>query len=281
MSAYLQLFRLKIAFMVTASAAMGYILVAGKGSAASFLSLAGVFYLSSGASVLNQIQERSLDARMERTRLRPLPTGRISVTGAGTAAMVLIGVGLTVLALASFRAAGFGLAALIWYNGVYTLLKRSTPFAAVPGALVGALPPVIGWILGGGAVFDRQIGAIALFFFIWQVPHFWLFLVNNGPDYEQAGLPALTSTFSRAQLKRITFIWMLATAVCCLLLPMFGSAGSTPVRLALICAAGRLVWIGAAMLRGDAFHLTAPLSFKEINRYAMVVMALIALDTLF
>lgn len=281
MSAYLQLFRLKIALMVAASAAMGYLLAAGERSAASFLPLAGVFFLSSGASVLNQIQERSLDARMERTRLRPLPAGRIPLNRAWAAAVMLIAVGLTILTLASIHAAAFGLGALAWYNGVYTLLKRSTPFAAVPGALVGALPPVIGWILGGGGVFDRQIGAIALFFFIWQVPHFWLFLVNNGSDYERAGLPALTSTFSRAQLKRITFIWMLATAVCCLLLPLFGSADSTPVRLALICAAGRLVWTGAAMFRHDAFHLTAPLSFKEINRYAIVVMALIALDTLF
>lgn len=281
MSAYLQLFRLKIALMVSASAAMGYVLAAGKGSAAPWLSLAGVFFLSSGASVLNQIQERALDARMERTRLRPLPAGRISAAGAWTAAVVLIGLGLTILGFASFWATVCGVAALVWYNGVYTHLKRSTPFAAVPGALVGALPPVIGWILGGGGAFDRQIGAIALFFFIWQVPHFWLFLVNNGPDYERAGLPALTSTFSRAQLKRITFIWMLATAVCCLLLPLFGSADSTAVRLGLICAGGRLIWTGAAMLRREALYLMAPLSFKEINRYAMVVMALIALDTLF
>jgi hypothetical protein len=88
---------------------------------------------------------------------------------------------------------------VLWYNGVYTFLKRKSPFAAIPGAVIGAIPPAIGWICGKGALsFDPQILALSFFFFIWQVPHFWLLLLNFGRDYEKAGFPSLTRIFNSA-----------------------------------------------------------------------------------
>jgi protoheme IX farnesyltransferase len=280
MSAYFTLFRIRIALMASLSAAMGFLLAADGADVKNAIGLCGVLLLSCGASVLNQIQERDLDARMERTKSRPIPAGLISLPRAWGAVFLLVVSGLTLLVIPSFTAAGLGVLALLWYNGMYTSLKKSTPFAVIPGAVVGAVPPMIGWVLAGGSLLDREIGSIAFFFFIWQVPHFWLFLLENGGDYEKAGLPSLTSTFSARQLRRITFVWVVSTAVACLTLPMFGAAGSPLVRIALFSAGVRLVWIASRMLRDDCSRPVSTLSFKEINLYALFVISLLSLDKL-
>ena len=100
---------------------------------------------------------------------------------------------------------------------------RERLLAAVPGGVVGAIPPVIGWVAGGGDPFDPRIASVAFFFFMWQVPHFWLLLIFScGSDYERAGLPSLTRTFSVAQISRITFMWILGTVMASVLIPLFG-----------------------------------------------------------
>ena len=95
-------------------------------------------------------------------------------------------------------AALLGLITVVWYNGIYTPLKRVTAFAAIPGGVVGAIPPVIGWVSGGGDPTDARIIVVAFFFFVWQVPHFWLLLMRIGGDYERAGLPSLTGNSQQA-----------------------------------------------------------------------------------
>jgi protoheme IX farnesyltransferase len=266
--------------MVSLSAAMGYLLAAKEPVAADAVALAGVFLLSGGASVLNQIQERRYDALMRRTRFRPIPAGTVSLTQAWCTAGILIAAGESVLGFFSLPAAALGLVTLFWYNGVYTPLKRVTPFAVLPGALVGAVPPVIGWVLGGGVPFDRQIGAIAFFFFLWQIPHFWLLLLVHPGDYERAGFPSVASLFSRRQLVRIVSIWMLAAAVACLVLPIFGAIRSPILYGALVAAAGWLVWNAAALLRRSALPVAPLASFRAINLYAAWVAGLVVLDKL-
>ncbi len=238
MSSYYELLRVRIGGMVTLSAAMGYLLATAQPAVTQAVALSGVFLLSAGASVLNQIQERHYDALMQRTRLRPIPAGTVSLTHAWCVAVILIVLGETVLGFFSWPAAALGLLTLFWYNGVYTPLKRRTSFAVVPGALVGAVPPVIGWVLGDGALLDRQIGAVAFFFFLWQIPHFWLLLLVHPGDYERGGFPSLASLFSHKQLVRIVSVWMLAAAVSCLVLPIYGAIRSPLPCGALVAAAG-------------------------------------------
>ena len=67
-----------------------------------------------------------------------------------------------------------GWLALVWYNLVYTFLKRITPHAVIPGSFIGAIPPLIGWVAAGGSLLDFRAWVLALFFFVWQVPHFYL-----------------------------------------------------------------------------------------------------------
>jgi protoheme IX farnesyltransferase len=142
-----------------------------------------------------------------------------------------------------------GLLAIFWYNGLYTYLKRKTAFAVLPGALIGMIPPLLGWVSGGGHLFDPRIWGIAFFFFIWQVPHFWLLSLEVAKDYESAGLPSITKIFSVSQIKRIVFIWFLSTGASCLLIPLFGFGDFIPIRIFLVGATFWLVWSGVRFFK--------------------------------
>jgi protoheme IX farnesyltransferase len=162
-----------IALFAALSAVTGMILAAGRLSPAMGVLSLGVFFLACGASALNQFQEIDFDRLMARTRARPLPSGRLSPRWGITCSLILILSGLLLLSFASWRASLLGAAALVWYNGFYTPLKKKTPFAVIPGALIGAIPPFLGWVVGGGDWRSPRILALAFFFFLWQVPHFW------------------------------------------------------------------------------------------------------------
>lgn len=216
---------------------------------------------------------------MDRTKQRPIPSKKIKPLRALFISMSLILAGsLTLLFGINLTALGLGLIALILYNGIYTYLKRITAVAVIPGALVGTIPPLVGWVAGGGSVFERKILAVAFFFFIWQVPHFWLILLNYGKEYEKAGLPSLTRVFDTSQLKRITFIWMLAAVVVCLMLMLFGIVNSNIINICLILAGLWLVHSAIRLLRTLNNELYSVLAFKGINLYAFTVILLLFVD---
>ena len=188
---------------------------------------------------------------------------------------------------AGLLALGLGLLNLIWYNGIYTPLKKKNAFAIIPGSLVGAIPPAVGWVAGGGNIFDPQIAIISLFFFIWQIPHFWLLLLIFGKDYEQAGFPTLTQIFNTDQLGRITFIWIIATVVMGFLIPMFGVVKSSFINIGLFVAGVWLAWNAIKLLRytfnDEDSHLEKKyfsFAFREINIFAILVVLLISIDKL-
>jgi len=269
----LELVKVRIAILSTMSTITGYILAAHAFPWVAWVPLFGVFCLACGAAALNEYQERELDARMSRTRGRPIPSGRITPAGALVLSIGFIAAG-TVCLMGQPVAALLGLVTVAWYNGVYTGLKRVTAFAAIPGGVVGAIPPVIGWVSGGGAAGDPRILAVAFFFFVWQVPHFWLLLMRIGGDYERAGLPSLTAVFSRRQLTRVTFVWMLATSVACLLIPLYGVSTNAWIHVGFVAAGVWLAWHATRMLRTDG----ATLAFREINLYALMVISLLSLS---
>jgi len=186
-------------------------------------------------------------------------------------AVLLAGYGVTCALL--------GICAVLWYNAIYAGLKRVTAFAALPGAVVGAIPPVIGWVAGGGDVISKEAMALAFFFFIWQVPHFWILLLGYAEDYAKAGLPSLLEVFTREQMARMTFVWIAAATAASFLIPFFGAMDSLYVAAALIVAGFWLVgwvWKHVSGGWGEAdFHAL----FRSLNAYALLVIVLISLNS--
>ena len=173
-----------------------------------------------------------------------------------------------------------GLLNLLWYNAIYTPLKKKTALAIIPGSLVGAIPPMIGWVASGGYIFDPAILMIAFFFFIWQIPHFWLLLLMLNKEYESAGFPTLTKIFSQAQLSRITFVWIAATAVSAIIIPLYGLTKFTFINVLLLAAGIWLTFRAVKLITGTGNRIEVIPAFRQINIFALIVIVLISLDKL-
>ena len=277
----LSLGKIRISLFVTVTALAGYILASGQAGAPMLLGTVAVFLLAFGSCGLNQYQERAIDALMERTRGRVLPSKRLTPKSAFTISLVEISFGSLLLLFAVNPLAFLlGLFAVFWYNGVYTYLKRKTAFAVIPGALIGAIPPAIGWVSGGGNLLDPGIWGIVLFFYMWQAPHFWLLLLDFGKEYEAAGLPSVTKVFSTKQIKRILFIWLLSTGVSCLLIPLFGVGTSLPVRILLVGLTLWLFWVAIDLFKSSSQGPAFRIAFTRLNIYVLFVIAFLSLDRL-
>jgi heme o synthase len=276
-----ELFKLRITIFVALTTLFGFIYATGGVYSSAFLPIFGVLLLASGSAVINHWQERRTDALMDRTKNRPIPSGRISADSALAIAVVLVISGLAVLLLGSgWIPFTLGLLNLIWYNAIYTPLKLINPLAIIPGSLVGAIPPMIGWTAAGGYVLEPQILIIAFFFFIWQIPHFWLLLLVFDEDYIKAGFPTLTQIFERDQLSRITFIWTIATIVTGLLIPLFGVVNSGFINIGLFITA---VWFSISavkLLKPAQAKMNFRFAFKEINYFVVIVVVLLSIDKL-
>jgi len=175
---------------------------------------------------------------------------------------------------------GLSVFAVVWYNGFYTYLKRKTAFAVIPGAVIGGVPPLIGWVAGGGHPLDPKILAISFFIFMWQVPHFWLLLLNFAKDYERAGFPSLTRIFTSAQLSRMTFLWIFGTAASCMVITLFGIVKSYAINGGLFAAGFWLVWKTSRILTAQSEEFSFQFHFRIINIYVLLVMFLFAMDRL-
>ncbi|OFX83330.1 MAG: hypothetical protein A2W99_12030 [Bacteroidetes bacterium GWF2_33_16] len=221
-SQILTLIRIGVSLAVTFSAAVGYIVSSGHIDSKIIYVLSGVFLLAGGASALNQFQERETDALMKRTKNRPIPSGKISPLTGVLISELFCFIGLIPLILIGIIPALLGIFNILWYNGLYTYLKKKTAFAVVPGAITGVVPLLIGWTAAGGYFLDPTIIFISFFIFMWQIPHFWLLLMQHNRDYQNAGLGTLYKSFSNNQVKRVLFAWIIATSLATLFFPFFG-----------------------------------------------------------
>ncbi|HEX2865452.1 MAG TPA: protoheme IX farnesyltransferase [Ignavibacteriales bacterium] len=264
------------------STSVGFILASGRVDWQMIFVTMGVFLLASGSSALNHYQERKTDALMSRTRMRPIPSGAIKPGMALLIVIMFSAAGLLVLYFSGgITSALLGMLALAWYNAFYTPLKKMTALAVVPGALIGSIPPVIGYVAAGGRIMNPEILAVALFFFIWQVPHFWLLLMIYAKDYEKAGFPVLTNLFTTKQLTRITFVWIVALAVSCLFIALFGLVKSPVINIMLILAGIWLVWDSRKLIIHSFEKVTYRFAFREINIYVLLVVILLSINKLF
>ncbi|RMF35924.1 MAG: protoheme IX farnesyltransferase [Chlorobiota bacterium] len=151
----------------------------------------GVFLLGASAGAFNHILERWSDAAMQRTSLRPLPAGRISVVAAYVYAWSLLALGMTTLLLLGWTVALLGVATVALYALLYTPLKTKTALALYLGGIPGALPVIGGWVAGGGELLSPEAAILAAIMFWWQLPHFLALAILYADDYRRGGIVLL------------------------------------------------------------------------------------------
>lgn len=271
-----ELSKVRISLPVALSALSGYVIYAGEAGKEGWLLAFGVFLIACASGALNQWQESDIDAKMPRTENRPIPSGRITHTGALIIALFFLASGSTILFfnLAPI-ALGLSWVTLIFYNLVYTPLKKVTAFAVIPGSMVGALPPVIGWTAAGGEITSWPILVVAAFFFIGQIPHFWLLLLMFGNQYKQAGMPGLNQLFSENQIKRVTFTWVLTTVASALLVLYFVFTNQIIIFVLLFYSLYLLFSLAFSMLIKNEFNVKQ--AFYKLNfLYLFMMLFLIA-----
>ena len=190
---FLALTKPRLNSLVIVTSGVGYVLGStGRFDFFGFLhTLVGSALVAGGAAALNQVAERDIDQAMDRTRRRPMPTGRVNPGEARVFGLVLAAIGVLQLVLgANLLAAMVALATCVSYVAIYTPLKRRTQWATVVGAVPGALPVVIGWAAARG---ELGVEAWSLFgiVFLWQLPHFHALAWIYREDFRRAGLPLM------------------------------------------------------------------------------------------
>jgi protoheme IX farnesyltransferase len=289
----LNLSKIRITAAVAFTTIVGFVLAHGRFSFSLLLPLFGIFLQASGSAAMNQLQEWKMDARVARTSNRPIASGRVSPKMALFVSLGLLTAGsILLLPGTGITGALLGLAAAFIYNGVYTPLKKRTPFAVLPGSFIGAIPPMVGWLAGGGYLHDHTIHQVAFFFFIWQVPHFWLLLLAHEQSYRDAGLPSLFDSFDHKQIIRLTWLWTAATALSGMAAPLFKALRHGPSGWLIALSA-----IGLVVMTARWLKLPASLKiegeqwenhprkiymrcFMLINTYALLVMITLVVDRL-
>jgi heme o synthase len=215
---YLQLTKPKVVALIILTAIVGTLLATPgmpPWDALVFGNL-GIGLAAASAATLNQYLDQRIDARMARTRSRPLPTGGLSDTQALTFAAVLGVVSMAMLWwLVNPLTALLTFASLIGYAVVYTVwLKRATPQNIVIGGAAGAAPPVLGWAAVTGTV-DPHALLLFLIIFTWTPPHFWALAIARRDDYAKVGIPMLPVThgveFTRLHVLLYTVLLFLVT----------------------------------------------------------------------
>ena len=277
---YLGLSKATISLFAALSAAAGFLLTGQPPGAAFPASIAGVFLIACGASALNHYQNRKSDSLMPRTAGRPIPAGKIEAVEALRFSLVMVSSGFAALLLTGVWIAPLlGVAAVLWYNGLYTRLKTHHAFAAIPGALVGAIPPAIGWTAGGGSISDIRLAAVCFFFFMWQVPHFFIHQQAFGGEYEAIRLPSLTAIFTAPQLDRLTLQWLLAAMASLQLLILYGLIRSPLIQISLLATSLGFAAGGIELIRrNNASH--DPGLFMSTNYFMIAVLLLILADSI-
>jgi len=278
---YLLLGKPQITLPVSLSAITGYLLYIREFSWDWLPSIAGVFLMAFASSAINQVQDARIDALMPRTRHRPIPSGKVKPMHALLIAILSGTAGFTLLwfCCPPGLPAWLGLITLACYILVYTPLKRITAFAVLPGALVGALPPVIGYTAAGGLITNTDILLVACFFFVGQIPHFWLIMLKYDKEYQAAGLPTLLQLFSMNQVRSMTMVWVAATAMTGILLPITGVVRSG-ITTALVLMITLLLLVSLRKWLTQQSIMKPGRAFMNINLYYLGMMVLLITDSL-
>ncbi len=260
-SLVLELFKFRLNMMVVISSLLGYFIGLQTFDLTVMLSLVlGGFLVTGASNGMNQIIERNLDLKMDRTMNRPLPSGRMSVGEAWITSCLSGIVGIAILYfLVNPLTAILAALSLFIYVVLYTPLKRINGFSVFVGAFPGAIPPMLGWVAATGT-FGLEAGLLFAIQFMWQFPHFWAIAWHVNDDYNKAGFYMLPSREGKTQYSAFVILLHSMTLIPVSLLPYFFGLSSL--------TGGILIGLMSVLFAVPAFQLF----FKADDKYAKKLM---------
>jgi len=234
--------KMGLSISVVFSSLAGYLLATDVVDLKILILLAiGGYFMVGASNVFNQIIERDLDALMDRTKNRPIPSGTMTVTTAFVLAIILTLAGLSILYNINERTAMFGAISICLYTSAYTPLKTKTPLSVFVGAIPGAIPFMLGWVAATGK-FGIEAGVLFMLQFFWQFPHFWAIGWFLHEDYQKAGfnmLPTGRRDKGTALQTIIYTVWTVLISI----VPVFGFTGRLQLSvIAMILTLGVGFW---------------------------------------
>lgn len=264
-----------LAISVVFSSIVGYLLGVSEDFPFSWMTFillgVGGYCMVGASNVFNQIIEKDLDALMDRTKNRPLPSGRTTKQNAFILGTVLTLIGLGILYSINPKTAMFGAISIFLYTSVYTPLKTVTPLSVFVGAFPGAIPFMLGWVAATNN-FGIEAGTLFLIQFFWQFPHFWAIGWFLYKDYEKAGFFMLPTgkQDKKTALQTILYtVWLIIAS----LLPVLGFTGE--LKLSYV-AAGFVLLLGLWMLY-FAVKLYKEMDEKAARKLMLVSVSYISL----
>jgi len=239
---YVQLLKPRVMSLVIFTAITG--MVCADSSMNPILGGIAIFCIAVGAgasAAFNMWYDADIDAKMRRTRARPVPSGKVQGSDALAMGGVLSLFSVMLLGMtANWLAAGLLAFTIFFYAVVYTMwLKRSTPQNIVIGGLAGALPPVIGWAAATGTA-PLNAWLLCAIIFMWTPPHFWALSLYTSEDYEKAGVPMMPVTAGAASTRKQILIYSLLFVPLCIVPVFTGLGGLTYLA---VSALGGLVFL--------------------------------------
>ena len=241
----------------------------------------GGYLMAGGANAVNMYMDRDIDDRMARTRLRPIPSGRMQPEAVLAFGMLCATTATFLLArAANVLTAGLALGGFYTYVFIYTRwLKRSSPQNIVIGGAAGAFPPLVGWAAVTGRV-DLMSIYLFLIIFYWTPPHFWALALNKQKDYSRAGVPMAPLVWGERETMR-NMLWYTLILIPLTLLPTaFGALGAPYFVMAASLGAWLLVGV-LRVMRATDFVKPAWALYKYSLLYLALLFAAMVVDRAF
>ncbi len=279
---YVELMKPRIGSLVLVATGVGFYLALPAGAwnlaAATtlFHAIVATALVAGGANALNQVLEADLDALMDRTKNRPIPSGRMRSSEALWFGVLSGFAGTVYMALlVNTLAAGLLAFTFVSYVFVYTPLKTRTSMCVIIGAIPGALPPVIGWAAGAGSI---SIGALLLFgiVFFWQLPHFAAIAWQYRDDYARGGYPMISVIDPDGQRTRIHVVTHTVGLIAMSIFPALGGIsgvwyGFSAMLLGIAFLISGVAFVGRLTKESARFHVLASIAYLPLLLSIMIV----------
>ncbi len=272
---FVEVTKARLAISVVFSTIAGYLLGVDSWSSQNWFVLLllaiGGYCMVGASNVFNQIIEKDLDALMDRTKNRPLPSGRMTKQTAFILGSILTILGLIILYNVNPKTAMFSAISIFMYVSLYTPLKTVTPLSVFVGAFPGAIPYMLGWVAATGH-FGIETGTLFIIQFFWQFPHFWAIGWFLYDDYKKAGffmLPTGNKDKKTALQTILYTFWTILASV----IPAFGFTGKLFLSKPAVVV---VVLLGVWMLY-YAFKLHKEMDAKAARKLMLVSVSYISL----